>query len=212
MCDEREPLLAYLYDEADSVERQRVEAHLATCERCREELAGLRGVRSDLLAWDVPDHESVWKPFTPARPTWSWRDVPSWSLAAAALVMLTLGAAGGLGASTWFAGRPTAPAPLVAAAPQPAPAVVGAAQAVTPADLAALEQRLRDAVSRRPAAMPVSTGFTSADYDQLIAISFEQQNALSRQATMMSNLEKRVTALQTTVNGLAQNAGQPGSR
>src|SRR5215468_6876320 len=98
MCDEREPLLAYLYDEADSAERQRVEAHLATCERCREELAGLRSVRSDLLAWDVPEHESVWKPFTPARPAWSWREVPTWSLAAAALVMLTLGAAGGIGA------------------------------------------------------------------------------------------------------------------
>jgi anti-sigma factor RsiW len=84
MCDEREPLLAYLYGESDSEERRRVESHLESCEACRDELAGLRSVREDLLAWDVPDHGSVWKPFTPARPVWSWRDVPSWTMAAAA--------------------------------------------------------------------------------------------------------------------------------
>ena len=59
MCDDREKLIAYLYDEATAAERRQVDAHLATCAECREELRSLRGVRQDLLAWDVPAHESV---------------------------------------------------------------------------------------------------------------------------------------------------------
>src|SRR5437868_9956348 len=95
MCDERERLIGYVYDECEPAEKRLVEAHLQTCETCREEISGLRGVRNDLLAWDVPDHGSVWTPFVKARPTPSWREIPMWSLAAAAAVVLMVGAAGG---------------------------------------------------------------------------------------------------------------------
>jgi anti-sigma factor RsiW len=199
MCDEREPLLAYLYDEADSAERQRVEAHLATCERCREELDGLRSVRSDLLAWDVPEHESVWKPFTPARPTWSWRDVPAWSLAAAALVMLALGAAGGLGASAWVAGRQTARPTVIASAPLLTPTPVNATQSVSPAEMAAFEQRVL-ALAARP---PAPAGLTSAEYDKQMNIFMDYQRALSI-------LTARVKTLEATVMTLSQNSSQQG--
>jgi anti-sigma factor RsiW len=170
MCDEREPLLAYLYDEADPIERRRVEAHLETCETCREELNGLRGVRQDLLAWNVPEHESVWKPFTPARQLWSWRDVPAWTMAAAAGLMLALGAAGGAAAHTWLT-RPVATAKAAIAAPgqmatitQPmammsATAIPASTVPLTAADLARLEERLVADIERRDhaAAVRVST-------------------------------------------------------
>src|SRR5436190_276553 len=96
MCDERERLIGYVYDECDPGEKRLVEAHLQTCETCREEIGGLRSVRTDLLAWDVPEHGSVWTPFVKARPAPSWRDVPLWAMAAAASLVFLVGAAGGV--------------------------------------------------------------------------------------------------------------------
>src|SRR6476660_389010 len=95
MCDDRERLLGYLYNECDDAERRDVEQHLQSCETCREELGGLRATRQDLLAWDVPEHGSVWKPFVPANVVPRWRDIPAWALAAAA-VTFVVGAAGGV--------------------------------------------------------------------------------------------------------------------
>ena len=193
MCDEREPLLAYLYDEADATERQRVEAHLSTCERCRDELAGLQSVREDLLAWNVPDHESVWKPFVPVRPVWSWRDVPVWSLATAALVMLALGAAGGVLTSTWIARR--APVTLAAQA-SPASAVSATPiSVITPADLAALEQRVLAASQRREQATATRAGLTSTEYDELLKINQEQLGQLGRVTQRMNDLSAKVDAM-----------------
>lgn len=133
MCDERERLLSYLYDECDADERRKVEQHLETCATCRDEIGGLRGVRQDLLAWEVPDHGSVWRPFVPARVTPWWRGVPAWAMAAAASLVFLVGAAGGLATHALLA-----PALLAQAAPPPAVA----RSSVTRTDLAALEQRL----------------------------------------------------------------------
>jgi len=96
MCHERERFIDYLYGEADPDERARVGRHLEDCEECRAELGGLKRVREDLLAWDVPAYDSVWKPFAPvaARP-W-WREVPAWAMAAAATLTFAVGAAGSL--------------------------------------------------------------------------------------------------------------------
>ena len=65
MCEERERLIGFVYDECDAAERRTIEEHLETCPTCRREIAGLRGVRQDLLAWSVPEHESVWRPVVP---------------------------------------------------------------------------------------------------------------------------------------------------
>ena len=67
MCDDRERLIGYVYDECEADERQRNEQHLAGCLSCRQEIAGLRAVREDLLAWDVPSHASIWRPVTTER-------------------------------------------------------------------------------------------------------------------------------------------------
>jgi len=78
-----------LYGEADAAARARVEAHLAGCDACREEMAALRGVRRDLREWALPA----------ARPSFTPRGVvvPRWLAAAAVLLFLfgaTLGVTG----------------------------------------------------------------------------------------------------------------------
>lgn len=224
MCDEREPLLAYLYSEGDPEERRRVELHLETCEACRDELAGLRSVREDLLAWEVPDHESVWKPFTPARPVWSWRDVPAWTMAAAAVVMLALGATGSVAANALMATSATSatsarvadfPPALMTAGVPVAPGVLKPpkatpATAVTQADLAALEHRVLDEMSRRAQPKPVRTSLSSRDDDQLFAVMTELNNALANSMKDVNSLKARVNDLSATVAQLTQN--QQGGR
>jgi anti-sigma factor RsiW len=220
MCDEREPLLAYLYGECDPEERHRVESHLESCETCRDELAGLRSVREDLLAWDVPDHESVWKPFTPARPVWSWRDVPAWTMAAAATVMLALGATGSVLANALIAR--SAPAPSARSAPVLMTAGVpvasgdvhnakpAAAVAVTPAELVALEARVLAEVNHRAQRSPARTSLSSGDDDQLFAVMTELNNALASSRDDVKTLRARVNDLSVRVEQLAQN--QQGGR
>src|SRR6185369_15204769 len=95
MCEKREHVLDYLYDECDPAERRRVEAHLAECGSCRDELQGWRSVRTDLLAWSVPEQPSVWTPFAPPRVLPWYKQVPVWAMAAAATLVFAIGAAGG---------------------------------------------------------------------------------------------------------------------
>jgi len=131
MCNEREKLIGYLYDEGDSSERDAVRQHLETCAECRSEIGSLRSVREDLAAWEVPEHGSVWRPFTAApTPPW-WQHVPQWALAAAAGIVLVSGAAGG---AVTHAFMPHA-APVVQTAP-------AATQVSAPAELAAMQQQI----------------------------------------------------------------------
>jgi anti-sigma factor RsiW len=132
MCNEREKLIGYLYDECESSERAAVQRHLETCAECRAEIASLRSVREDLAGWEVPDHGSVWKPFVAApAPRW-WQHVPQWALAAAAGIVLVSGAAGGAVTHAFM--------PHAAPALQQAPA--GATQVTDTRELAALQQQI----------------------------------------------------------------------
>lgn len=186
MCDDREKLIAYLYDEASASERRLVDAHLVECGDCREELRGLRSVRQDLLSWDVPEHGSVWKPFvTPSAPVW-WKQVPAWGLAAAATLVFGIGLAGG------FAARALSAAPLVAQA-QPAAAPTPAAQniAATPEQVRALEARLAslertsaDASNLRAAGLTRVSNIGNSDGDEAL---------LRRVKAMLDESEGRVT-------------------
>ena len=130
MCNEREKLIGYLYDECDPSERAAVQRHLDGCGECRTEIASLRSVREDLTAWDVPEHGSVWKPFTPtSEPRW-WQHVPQWALAAAAGIVLMSGATGGAITHAFM--------------PHEAPVAtpVGATQVTDARELAALQQQI----------------------------------------------------------------------
>ena len=98
MCDQRERVLDYIYDEVTDASRRDMEQHLESCDDCRDELRALRSVRTDLLAWAVPNPPSVWTPFAPV-PVVPWfRQVPAWAMAAAASVMFVMGAGGGFAA------------------------------------------------------------------------------------------------------------------
>lgn len=185
MCNEREKLIGYLYDEVDANERRSVEAHLATCDTCREELSGFRAVRQDLLAWDVPAHESVWKPFVTARPQPVWWQMPAWSLAAAAMLVFAIGGAGGF-AGRALAARNETPVQTQTAAAQAQPArVEPAASAVSIDELRAMQTRLvaleRAAAARTVSAAPVSMSASSdaatlARIEQLIRESEGRSN------------------------------------
>ncbi|HXT69561.1 MAG TPA: zf-HC2 domain-containing protein [Vicinamibacterales bacterium] len=147
MCNQREQLIGYVYDECSAAERAAVQQHLDACAECRTEIAALRSVRDDLQAWDVPDHESVWKPFMPApAPAW-WQQVPRWAMAAAAGAVIVSGAAGGAAAIALM--PPVQAAPLVATS---APA--GATQVgLTANDLRALEQRIEAKIQTEVSAL-----------------------------------------------------------
>jgi hypothetical protein len=71
-----------LYGEADLEVRARVEAHLAGCPACRDEMASLRRVREELRAWRLPSSP---------RPAFRARrgSLPAWLAAAAVLVLAT---------------------------------------------------------------------------------------------------------------------------
>jgi hypothetical protein len=110
-------LIAFLYDDAEgeTPERARFEAHVQTCERCRDELALLRGVRMQLAQWAPPepgfaianprsiaalqsvgalrsvaDAQGAAVPHDP--PSRGWREIPAWAQVAAALLFLGVSA------------------------------------------------------------------------------------------------------------------------
>jgi anti-sigma factor RsiW len=120
MCEQREQILDYLYDEASPAGRREAERHLEGCEECRDEIRAFRSVREDLLAWGVPNPPSVWTPFAPA-PVVPWhKQVPAWAMAAAASLMFVLGSAGGFVAHSVVDGSSPAERGTVSASDMPA--------------------------------------------------------------------------------------------
>jgi hypothetical protein len=102
-CDDKQTLIAYLYDEVDSVTRAGVDAHLKSCARCTAEVRALGDVRLELSQWAPPDAElgfavvrKTAKTGQPAadvlRPARWWQTVPAWAQAAAAILVLAAGA------------------------------------------------------------------------------------------------------------------------
>jgi hypothetical protein len=174
MCNERERLIGYVYDEGDARERNEVERHLESCAECRDEIRGLRRVRQDLLAWDVPEHGSVWQPFAPARLRPWWREVPAWAMAAAASLMFLIGAAGGV-VTRAVLDRP-ALAATQAAVPATPPAQVMPAS-ISPADLETVRHEisvLRSEMDQRVRLVSThastSAGVSDRDFEQVRAM------------------------------------------
>ncbi len=184
MCDERERLLDYLYDACEPGERQRIDRHLEGCESCREEVSGLRAVRLNLLAWDVPEHGSVWKPFAPARLKPWYREIPAWALAAAASLMFLLGLSGGLVSRRFAPGQQTA-AVTPAQSPIVTPQVTPTA---TNADLAAMERRIltvmQTQIDQRMQPM--------AAHVQPVSIGVSREDLLQEVQRMLATSEQRV--------------------
>jgi len=231
MCDERERLIGYVYDECDPRERGAIEQHLETCAECREEIRGLRSVRQDLLAWDVPAHDSVWKPFAPARVEPWWRGVPVWAMAAAATVMFLTGAAGGVATHALMEHRPAVTPPASAAVVLPVQQVVPIG--VSRADLDAFGRQL---VSTMRSEMDARVRLVSAHAPSLAAMSdrdFQQIRATlasndqryeeirdvvrrlnNDMVTIKSGHDKQISSLRRSVDQLstALAAMQPGGK
>lgn len=158
MCDGKELLVGYLYDELSDGERHILKAHLTECGACRTELEGLRATRTHLAVWSPPEPDLGFRVIrggaapAPALPR-RLRMAPAFAFAAAAVVVLAVAAAianveirygnDGLLVRTGWAGQ-AEDAPLQAQR-EPAPGQV--ARAAVPAsgsaDFAELDRRLR---------------------------------------------------------------------
>jgi len=170
-CDDKATLVAYLYDEIDAGDRQRVDEHLRQCAACAAEVGALAGVRIELTQWAAPNAELGFTAVAKAteeivrgdappmaaeapsatvlRPAPWWNTVPVWAQAVAAILVLAVGAAianvqvkSGPDGFVVSTGWMTPPAPPAAAS-----AVTPQAgdQQWRPA-LIALEQQLRDEI------------------------------------------------------------------
>ena len=92
-CGYKERLVAYLYGEISDTERADFERHAAACVSCTEELRGLEFVRQELAGWEPPlagVHFRLAPEPETRRPLWRQ---PMWGLAAAATLLLAVGAA-----------------------------------------------------------------------------------------------------------------------
>jgi hypothetical protein len=96
MCDSKELLVSYLYDEIDSREKEAFRAHLASCAECRDEISGLRTTQGHLSAWAPPEPDlgfQIVRRASAQPPAPRVRMNPLWGLAAAAVLVLAAGAA-----------------------------------------------------------------------------------------------------------------------
>ena len=96
MCDSKELLVSFLYDELDPSAKRAFDIHLATCVECRDELAELRTTRGHLASWAPPEPDFGFRIVRGAAappPAPRFRITPAWGLAAAALLVVAVGAA-----------------------------------------------------------------------------------------------------------------------
>jgi len=182
-------MVAYLYEDITPFERAQFEAHLVTCEPCRVELAGFRGVRTQLDRWDAPDpvafaHTNMRSVTRYGRALQAMRAVPVWAQMAAAFLLLGVSAGlanldvhydqSGLTVRTgWARPAPVNPVKSVENAQNVqngvAPVAVTPASAPWRSDLAALEQQLRAEMRAQgtmtAASAPVARVAAPADAD-----------------------------------------------
>ena len=175
MCDSKELLVGFLYDELDPSEKRTFDIHLATCAECRDELAGLRATRGQLAMWAPPETDFGFRVVRGAvapPPAPRFRIAPAWGLAAAALLVVAAGAAmanldvryGGDGLVVRTGWQHAVDAPMSAQG--------DAAAGVTPVDwkaqAEALDRRLRDleeTIAARSRTSPVQSVSGSAISD-----------------------------------------------
>ena len=200
-CGDPEALVAYLYDDSDSTDREAMASHVARCVSCTEEIESLRATRAILATWTPPEASLGFRitradePVEPKvlRPAAWWRQpLPAWAQAAAALLIFASGIAfggarengtreNGIRENTVQPVATTTPAAVAVRSSAPQTAL---APAVAPDDLARLEQRLRavetarvQTVSPRPSAGTVDAAALLRQVEALIAASDDRQNA-----------------------------------
>jgi hypothetical protein len=98
MCDSKELLVGFLYDELEAPDRRTFQDHLAVCAECREELASLRSTRGQIAAWTPPEPDFGFRivrgaAAPPPAPRFRFPLSPAWGFAAAAVLVLAAAAA-----------------------------------------------------------------------------------------------------------------------
>ena len=206
-CDDKQTLIAYLYDEVDPATRAGVDAHLASCARCAADVRALGDVRLELSQWAPPDAELgfaiVRKTEQPAahvlRPARWWQTVPAWAQAAAAILVLAAGASianiqvrsgpDGFTVSTGWMAVPAAPVP---SEPIDGAAIERRIEAWR-TELAALEQQLRSEIrssrsqeAARAAASPVDEATVRRVRQLLEASERRQERELALRLTQFA--------------------------
>jgi len=189
-----ETIVGFLYDELDAGQRRDFNAHLLTCTVCRDEVAGLRAVRTQLARWEPPALTSLQSPVPgTSRPPW-WQAVPAWAQVAAALLFLGVSAGianldvrydqNGLNITTgWL--KPAAPKLATLQTSEAGPNLVAdpSAAASWRADLAALERQLRTELRAAQASSPAAPAVRAA--------SSSDAETLRRVRVLLDESEKR---------------------
>ena len=198
MCDNKELLVGYVYDEITPAERAAFDAHALSCAECRGEVSSLRAMRGHLSAWAPPEPDLGFQivrhaveprgRVVPFRSRW----MPAFGLAAAAVLVLAAASAianlevrydnGGLLVRTGWSRAEASPAPAAPQGPVQASASNGS---ITPtgdwrADFSVVEQRLR-ALEASVAAQPAASAARMSDTEMLRQVRAIVRDAESRQ-------------------------------
>lgn len=209
MCDSKELLVSFLYDELDLPARRTFEAHLASCPECRAEVAELRDTRALVASWTPPEPDFGFRivgrgtaAAAPAPPP-RYRLAPAWGLAAAAVLVLAAGAAianlevrydaGGLSVRTGWQHAPAALTAGGGAAAVPGVAVDWKAQAE------ALDRRVHDleqVVAMRPQAAHVQDA-SASDLSDAAVLQRVRELIGQSEARQQRVLAGRLTELST---------------
>jgi len=208
--DREQTLIAYMYDDIAPTDRAAFAAHLTTCVRCRGELHALRAVRQGLTQWAPPEPLFAGRSSAATPPVAlherrarSWREVPVWAQAAAA--MLVLGISAGIANLNVHYGADGLTMRTGWSKAQPAAVVetsgrrdVTLTSAPWRDDLAALERRLRSEwQSSDAAARPVLARSTASDDEVVRRVQAMIKESERRQ---QSELALRVGGVMHDVN------------
>ena len=187
-CGDNTALVSYLYGEGDPSERNAIEAHLDRCPACAAEVEALGSTRTLLAAWAPPEADLGFRVVSESRsnvlrPRQWWRQpMPAWAQAAAAVLIF------GTGLSLGVVSRNADEPQPVTVAEVPAPVQAAAAfapAAVSPADLAALEERMRAEMSQlRTVAAPASSSSDSQLLAQVRALIDESEQRQRRELAL----------------------------
>ena len=198
-CGDHGVLVSYLYDECAPDERRMISAHVAICSACAEELTALGATREQLALWSPPDAQLGFRIVSDAAPApalqrekgprvlrppqWWRKPMPAWAQAAAAAAIFATGLT--LGMTRGTVGGPERSAPLQASSVSSGADPSGPrTAAVTRADLAALEQRLR--AEMRTQTRTVSAPVAAAPADARI---LEQVRAMINESEQRQSRE-----------------------
>jgi hypothetical protein len=204
MCDSKELIVGYLYDDLTDTERRSFDAHLAVCAECRDELIGLRATRAHLSLWSPPardlgirvvrDDAAESGRVLPMRSRWNW--MPAFGFAAAAVLVLAAATAianveirydsSGLVVRTGWARSSDAPQ----TAAQSGSDKDGARPVSASADFTRLERRLteieRSVAQSSTGPMQIAAGPRMSDAEILRRVRDMLGEAESRQETAVS--------------------------